>query len=134
MYENILQALSQPKPTQTKQLSLQEKSRNYQLFDELMKKGISLDDLLKVAEGKKDTPAIDTTVFTVMEEAVKDDESVVRTRRTASDIKSQVISELCMKDDRYRMALEDYRKAVSEAYVRNREALKDIKSEEQIDG
>lgn len=131
MYDNILKALSQPKPSQQKQLSLEEKNRNYQLFDELMKKGISLDDLLKAADGRKEAPGIEAGVFTVMEEAVKEDEKVAEFRKKASDLKSQIITEICLKDDRYRTALEEYRKAVSEAYVRSKE---EIKSEAPIGG
>lgn len=120
-YDNILKALSQPKQGQTRVLSLEEKNRNYQLFDEIMKKGISLEELLHVADGKKTPDTISTEVFSVMEEAVKEDEKVTEARLKASKMKAEVLSEICMKDERYRTVLEEYRKVVSEAYVRNKE-------------
>lgn len=120
-YDNILKALSTPKQGQTKILSLEEKNRNYQLFDELMRKGVSLDELLRVAEGKRTPDAITTEVFSVMEDAVKEDEKVKVAREKATRLKAEVLSEICMKDERYRTALEEYRKVVSEVYVHNKE-------------
>lgn len=86
-----------------------------------MKKGISLEELLRVADGKKTPDTISTEVFSVMEEAVKEDEKVTEARLKATKMKAEVLSEICMKDERYRTVLEEYRKAVSEAYVRNKE-------------
>ncbi len=120
MYENIIKALQKTDGQNRTGLTPEQKSRNYQIFDELMKKGVSLEDLLKNADTPKDT-GIASEVFSVMEEAVKDDDAVKAGRKKACDIKAQVITEICMKDERYRTALTEYRELVSRTYIACRE-------------
>lgn len=126
-YSNILNALQPSKLTPAQQ------AENYKAFDEIQKQGVSLPELLKKI-GEMETrlktiesvkaPDMSSEVFSAMEVAVKGDPEVKLAKQRASDVKSRIISEMCLKDERYRKAIEDYRATVSKAYVAKNEEVK----------
>ena len=125
-YSNILNAINGPKLTPS------QISENYKAFDEIQKQGVFLPDLLKRIEDLEQkvktvptVPDITSEVFSVMESAVKDDESVKALRRRAQDIKAQIITEMCIKDPRYKSVLDEYRATVNRVYVASREEKKE---------
>lgn len=111
-YSNILKAIG-AKQTDSP-LTMEQRAKNYEMFDKIMKEGIYLPDLM---DRKQDKESISPEIFSVMENAVKDIQSVKDAKRRLSDEKTRVIMEICMKDAGYREAREAYNKAVSEAYV-----------------
>ena len=120
-YDNILKAVGGGN-----QLTTAQQSDNYSTFSEMMKQGVYLPDLLKrldamekklsEIEKPKENP-IDAELFGVMEQAVKDDPGVVNAKRVLQNERSRVISELCVRDDGYRKAYDEYRRTVNAAYV-----------------
>ena len=127
-YGNILKALGKEDPQQGG-LTYEQQSANYSAFSQMMKDGVYIPDLLKRIETleaqvkeqavKKDT--LDADLFSVMEQAVKSDPDVKRARQRLAEEKTRVITDLCMRDDGYRGAMESYRRAVNAAYVHTRE-------------
>jgi len=126
-YENIQKLLNKP----GEGLSTQQQADNYDLFNKLMKEGVYLPDIIKKIDAlekkvdemdkPRDNP-IDAELFAVMESAVRDDSAVSDARRRLQAEKTRVISALCIADDGYRKAFEDYRRAVNAAYVNSRES------------
>ncbi len=126
-YENILKAVN----SEGKSLSTKQQADNYSTFSELMKQGVYLPDLLKKIDAlesrvdemskPKENP-IDAELFAVMEQAVKDDPSVANAKRELQNEKTRVISELCIRDERYRDAFENYRHIVNSCYVHLKES------------
>lgn len=126
-FDNIRKALGQTQ--QPPGLSYQQQSDNYSVFSDLMKEGVYIPDLLKRIETleaqvkeqsvKKDT--LDADLFSVMEQAVKSDPDVKRARQRLAEEKTRVITDMCMRDEGYRGAMESYRRAVNAAYVHTRE-------------
>lgn len=127
-YDNILKALGKEDPQQTG-LSYQQQTENYQTFSDLMKQGVYIPDLLKrietleaqVREQGTRKDAMDADLFSVMEASVKGDEEVKAAKQRLADEKSRVIAEICSKDEGYMKAMEDYRRTVNAAYIRNKE-------------
>lgn len=111
-YSNILKAIGAKQADSP--LTMEQRAKNYEVFDKIMKEGIYLPDLM---DRKQDKESISPEIFSVMENAVKDVQSVKDAKRRLSDEKTRVISEMCMRDAGYREAREAYNKAVSEAYV-----------------
>lgn len=131
VYDNILKALSrQEEPAPQAGLTLQQQTDNYSAFSDLMKQGVYIPDLLKRIDAleaqvreqsaKKDT--VDADLFSVMEASVKGDDEVKAAKQRLADEKSRVISEICSKDERYRQAMDAYRRTVNAAYIRWKEA------------
>lgn len=140
-FSNILKALNSPQlpnPEQTSPsvitpaggLSYQQQSDNYKAFSELMSRGISLPDLLKHMEdleGRVKTlesqPKHDANaeLLAVMEQAVKSHPEVKASRQKVADTKTLILTEICMKDQRYRDALESYKTTVNRIYIQSRE-------------
>ena len=129
-YENILNAVkSSGKLTPAQELE------NYDAFSKMQKDGVYLPDLMKkIAEidslKKKfdeisQKRPIDEELFAVMETAVKNIQSVKDARQRMTDEKARVISEICMHDEGYKKAFEDYRTEVNRAYVSSRESKKE---------
>lgn len=129
-YDNILKALNQPQSTPAQGgLTFQQQSDNYAAFSDLMKQGVYIPDLLKRIDAleaqvreqgqRKDT--MDADLFSVMEASVKGDEEVKAAKQRLADEKSRVIAEICSKDEGYMKAMEDYRRTVNAAYIRNKE-------------
>lgn len=125
-YSNILNAINGPK------LSASQISENYKAFDEIQKQGIYLPDLIKRIEDLEQkvktvesVPDMSAEVFTVMESAVKDDDAVKIARKKAQDLKSRILTEMCLKDPRYKSALDEYRATVNRIYVASREEKKE---------
>lgn len=130
MYENILSAVKSSK------LSSAQEIENYDVFSKLQKEGVVLSDLVrkaseaddlrkKVDDMSRSKPTVDTELLMVMEGAVKDIESVKTAKKKLSDERRRVIEEICMHDDRYRQAMEDYRAEVNRTYVDMKES-KDV--------
>lgn len=135
-YNNILKALgaapqaSEP-ATSTGGLSMAQQAENYDIFSKMMKEGVYLPDLIKrldtmeakvkalEAQPKHDTNA---ELLAVMEQAVKNDPEVKASRQKVSDVKSTIITEMCMQDQRYRDALEAYKTMVNKVYIQTRES------------
>ena len=140
-YDNILKAMSgqnQSQPTVheesnkiSRQLSTLEQSQNYETFSMLMKEGVYLPDLIKrlddmeakvkvlESQPKQDTNA---ELLAVMEQAVKNHPDVKASRQHVADVKSAIITEMCMQDQRYRDALESYKTMVNKVYIQTRES------------
>ena len=126
-YDNIVKAI-QGKPGDG--LTPAQQADNYDLFGKMMKEGVYLPDLIKKIDGlekrvedlskPKDNP-IDAQLFSVMEQAVRDDPAVVEARRKLQAEKTRIISELCMQDDAYRNFFTDYKTAVNSAYIKYKE-------------
>lgn len=134
-YDNILKALGGA-ANPGAPAKYQAQMDNYTLFSKLTNEGISLQDLInkaaQVDELKermdkldKNQPSLDLELFSVMEAAVKNDDSVKAARQRVADEKTRVITELCSKDERYREAYGSYRTAVNAAYVRQKEQAED---------
>ena len=129
-YDNILKALNQPQSTPAQGgLTFQQQSDNYSAFSDLMKQGVYIPDLLKrietleaqVREQGTRKDAMDADLVSVMEASVKGDEEVKAAKQRLADEKSRVIAEICSKDEGYTKAMEDYRRTVNAAYIRNKE-------------
>lgn len=139
-YDNILKAISGQNQSQppvheesnkmSRQLSTLEQSQNYETFSMLMKEGVYLPDLIKrlddmeakvkalESQPKQDTNA---ELLAVMEQAVKNHPDVKASRQHVADVKSAIITEMCMQDQRYRDALESYKTMVNKVYIQTRE-------------
>lgn len=115
-YQNILNAIG-AKQTESP-LTMEQRARNYEAFDRIMKEGIYLPDLM---ERQPNNEPISADVFAVMEDAVKDVQDVRDAKRRMSEEKARIIMEMCMKDAGFREARERYAKAVSEAYVKSKD-------------
>ena len=111
-------------------LTMEQQSANYAAFNELMKEGISIPDLLKRMddmESKIKTlesqPKHDTNaeLLAVMEAAVKNHPEVKASRQKVADAKTAIINEMCMKDPRFKDALEEYKTTVNRVYIQTRE-------------
>lgn len=97
----------------------------------LMKEGVYLPDLIKrlddmeakvkalESQPKQDTNA---ELLAVMEQAVKNHQEVKTARQHVADVKSAIITEMCMQDQRYRDALEAYKTTVNKVYIQTRES------------
>ena len=140
-YDNILKAMSGQNQSQppvheesnkiSRQLSTLEQSQNYETFSMLMKEGVYLPDLIKrlddmeakvkvlESQPKQDTNA---ELLAVMEQAVKNHPDVKASRQHVADVKSAIITEMCMQDQRYRDALESYKTMVNKVYIQTRES------------
>lgn len=126
-HPNIMRALQQAQGD--KGLTLDQRAENYKLFDEMMKEGVHLPSLvtrIKELEDKvremqvpKSTP-IDAELFAVMEDAVKDDEEVIKASNHREHILEVVLTEFCMKDARFAEADKAYHTAVNSAYIRRK--------------
>lgn len=125
-YENIIKAVNNP----GNGLSVQQKADNYSTFSKLMEENVYLPDLIKkidALEKKVDTMsapkenALDAEIFAVMESTVKDDPSVAEAKSILQSNKTRIISELCMRDEGYRNAYEEYRRRVNASYIAKRE-------------
>lgn len=122
-YSNIMKAVNEPESTG---LDWDKQAKNYDFFaKEIMDKGIYLPDLVKKIDSLESEverlkanakSEVDTELFEVMESKVKDVQSVKDAKRNLSDIKTQIINEMCQRDPRYQDAMTAYRKAVSQAY------------------
>ncbi len=125
-YENIQKALGGSGNV----LSTQQQAENYDLFGKMMKEGVYLPDLIKKIDGlekkvedlskPKESP-MDAQLFSVMEQAVRDDPSVIDIKRKLQNEKTRIIGELCMQDESYRKLFGEYRTAVNAAYVAKKE-------------
>ena len=139
-YDNILKAMSGQNQSQppvheesnkiSRQLSTLEQSQNYETFSMLMKEGVYLPDLIKrldEMESKIKTlesqPKHDTNaeLLAVMEAAVKNNPEVKQARQKVADAKTAIINEMCMKDPRFKDALEEYKTTVNRVYIQTRE-------------
>lgn len=99
---------------------------NYNMFSEMMKQGVYLPDLVKKVDvltaeveslKTKAKTEVDTELFEAMEASVKGVPEVKRAKQHLADVKSMVISEMCMKDPRYQEAYDEYRRTVNKAYI-----------------
>lgn len=126
-YDNIMKALGgQSKLTPAQEVE------NYSAFSDLQKQGIYIPDLMKkvsevdelrrrIDEMDRSKSAMDEDLFAVMEQAVRSEPSVKEARQRMISEKSRVISELCMADEGFRKAMDDYRNEVNRAYVSSKE-------------
>lgn len=132
-YSNILNAMQSPAGASAGKLTPAQEVENYSTFSDLQKQGVCLPDLMRkvgeVDELKKRLEAVeserkpmDAELFAVMESAVKTVPSVKEARQRAADEKSRVLSEMCLRDEGYRKAVEDYRREVNRAYIAQKEA------------
>lgn len=112
-------------------LSIEDRARNYQLFDELMKKGVKLDTLIKEAENNRRPAQMDAGLFSVMEATVKGCPAVASARAEVDALRDMILNEILMKDARYKSAYEAYHNIVSTEYVKNRESA-DVKTQEEV--
>lgn len=132
-YSNILKALGAPQanaPVSAGGLSMVQQAENYTAFDELMRQGVHIPTLIKrldemesKVKALESQPRHDTNaeLLAVMEQAVKNDPEVKAARQRVADVKTAIISELCMKDPRYCEALEAYKTTVNRIYIKRRE-------------
>lgn len=80
-----------------------------------------MDSRIKELEKGPKQSQMDIDLFAVMESAVKNDDRVKYARQRLQDEKTRVLSELCIRDEGYRKALEDYRREVNATYIRHNE-------------
>ena len=126
-YSNIMNAINSGSG---KGLTTAQQAENYDLFGKMMKEGVYLPDLIKKIDGlekkvedlskPKESP-MDAQLFSVMEQAVRDDPEVVAAKRKLQDEKTRIISELCMADAEYRRLFDSYKTTVNAAYVSKKE-------------
>ncbi len=102
MYDNIVKAA----------LTYEEQAQNYSIFSELMKKGVKLKDLVEKAE-KPTAPEL----FTVMEDAVRNCDTVKEACAELEKTEHCAVHRLCMQDEEYRKAREKYEEIVTKAYA-----------------
>lgn len=125
-YENILNAVKS-------KLTPAQEIENYSTFSELQKQGVYLPDLVKkmgefdemkkrVDELSASKPTVDAELFAVMEQAVRDDPAVKDAKHRMGEEKSRVLTEICMRDDAFRLASDEYRRAVNRAYIELKDA------------
>ena len=97
----------------------------------LMKEGVYLPDLIKrlddmeaKVKALESQPKHDANaeLLAVMEAAVKNHPEVKASRQHVADVKSAIITELCMQDQRYRDALESYKTMVNKVYIQTTES------------
>lgn len=121
-YSNILKAVNGGKSG----LSMQQQADNYNAFSKLMDQGVYIPDLIKrlddLEERMKGVESpkaeADRELLAVMEAAVKGDPDVKVARQRVADEKSRIILDMCRQDQRYREAVDDYRRTVNSAYVK----------------
>lgn len=118
-YANILKAL------RTEGMTVDKKAENYRAFDELMRQGVSLPDLMQRLESLENRvkemdehPQQDREVFAVMESAVADDADVVKAKARREEVMERILTESCMRDKRFAEADRDYRAVVNAVYVK----------------
>lgn len=117
-YANILKAL------RSEGMTVDKKAENYRAFDELMKQGVSLPDLMQRLESlearvkEMDEHPQDREVFAVMESAVSEDPDVVKAKARREEVMERILTESCMRDRRFAEADRDYRAVVNAAYVK----------------
>ena len=118
-YANILKAL------RTEGMTVDKKAENYRAFDELMRQGVSLPDLMQRLESLENRvkemdehPQQDREVFAVMESAVSEDPEVVKAKARREEVMERILTESCMRDKRFAEADRDYRAVVNAAYVK----------------
>ena len=131
-YSNVMKALQgMQSPATAQGLTYEQQSANYAAFSELMKKGVYLPDLMTRMEeleakvkSLEAQPRHDANaeLLAVMEASVKSDPEVREARQKVADIKTSIISEMCLKDPRYAQAVEDYKTTVNRVYIRSRES------------
>ncbi len=126
-YENIINAIN---GNPGNGLTTQQQAENYDLFAKMMKEGVSLSNLVKKIDTlesevkdlkKPKTTPMDAQLFSVMEQAVRDNPEVQDARRRLQNEKTRIISELCMADEAYRKLFDEYRTTVNACYVSIRE-------------
>lgn len=130
-YDNIMNALK----TQSK-LTPSQEVENYNAFSTLQKEGVYLPDLMKrindmetrLAGYEKSRQEADADLFAVMEQAVRDEQTVREARQRVQDEKSRIIAELCGKDEGYRRAVEEYRRTVNAEYIRQKEPQEGVRN------
>ena len=107
-----------------------QQAENYDLFSKMMKEGVYLPDLIKrlddmeaKVKALESQPKHDANaeLLAVMEAAVKNHPEVKASRQKVADVKSTIITEMCMQDQRYRDALEAYKTMVNKVYIQTRE-------------
>lgn len=108
-------------------LSPGQQVENYDFFSkEIMGKNVYLPDLVRQVEDLKKEVAdlkvnakseVDTELFEVMESKVRDVPAVKDARHALSEVRTQIINEMCQRDPRYQDAYAAYRRAVSKAYT-----------------
>ena len=64
---------------------------------------------------------IDEDLFQVMEASVRDVDSVKSAKNRVTIEKNRVIADLCMKDEGFRKAYDDYKRIVNQAYIEKKE-------------
>lgn len=132
-YSNVMKALQgmQSSTGQASGLTYEQQSANYATFSELMKKGVSLPDMIRrMDELESKVKALESQprhdanaeLLAVMEASVKSDPEVREARQKVADIKTAIITDICLKDPRYAQAVEDYKTTVNRVYIRTRES------------
>ena len=128
-YSNILNAVKGAGEANNG-LTTAQQMDNYNTFSKLMKDGVYLPDMVKrisdleeKVKGMEDSPKsrVNEELFAVMEASVKGEDEVKAARQKLSSIKTEILSEICMKDGRYKEAYDGYRTAVNAAYIRKKE-------------
>lgn len=105
-------------------MDLGKKAENYKAFDELMRQGVSITDLVQRLESlearvkEMDDNPHDREVFAVMESAVSDDAEVIKAKAHRDEVMERILTESCMRDRRFSDADREYRTAVNAAYVK----------------
>lgn len=122
-------------------LTLDQQAENYNMFSEMMKQGVYLPDLVKKVDvltaeveslKTKAKTEVDTELFEAMEASVKGMPEVKRAKQHLVDVKSMVISEMCMKDPRYQEAYDEYRRVVNKAYIDRAEGHPDSGGDAEV--
>lgn len=119
-YSNIMKALR----SGSGEMDLGKKAENYKAFDELMRQGVSITDLVQRLESlearvkEMDDNPHDREVFAVMESAVSDDAEVIKAKAHRDEVMERILTESCMRDRRFSDADREYRTAVNAAYVK----------------
>lgn len=125
-YTNILNALGKSAST----LTIQQQNANFDAYRKLTDNGVSIPDLLeklKTLEEKVDKlekpkeETLDSHLFEVMANSVKDDPLVIEAKKVLQAEKTRVITELCIADEGYRKAFQRFKQIVNQQYIGARE-------------
>ena len=129
-YSNILNAVQGTADGKNGKLTLQQEADNYNTFSRLMKEGVYLPDMVKrideletKVKGIEEAPKnkMNEELFAVMESVVRSDPEVRTARQKLADVKTEILTEMCLKDPRYREVYDDYRTTVNRQYIHQKE-------------
>ena len=119
MYDNILKYVG---ASSDNGLSYEKQAKNYEIFSDLMKKGVDLQELVEKANAPKE-PLMDESLFRAMENTVSDNKGVRSAKTDLDSMKDTILFRLCMTDPEYSRLYKEYKNEVIRAYTKKKDTL-----------